>query len=52
MDDKPVVANLEEFGTRVLNNVWSAVKNNFLNEVGVIVQVLLSIQKLRSNTGN
>eukprot|EP00794_Sanderia_malayensis_P012166 gene12166-13421_t len=32
VDGKPVVSNLEEFGSRVLNNIWTAIKTNFLQE--------------------
>ena len=33
MDGKPIVSRLEEFGTRVLNNVWTAIKKNYIEEV-------------------
>ena len=28
------MTNLEKFGNLVLNNVWTAVKNNYMDEVG------------------
>ena len=33
-DGKPLVAGLEDFGQRVLNNLWNALQRDYIEEVG------------------
>ena len=48
VDGKPIVSNLDSFGNRVMNNIWTAIKNNYLKQVcGPLLCILCSIDYLR-----
>ena len=48
VDGKPIISNLDSFGNRVMNNIWTAIKNNYLKQVcKSLLCILYSIDYLR-----
>jgi len=35
VDGKPIVSNLDSFGNRVMNNIWTSIKTNYLQQVEI-----------------
>ena len=41
VEGKPMVAGLEEFGARALNNLWNAIQKKYPDEVGVRIHFII-----------